>query len=81
MYKTDVETNLSEVDLSPIGNDLLDSLFPFQKIGVQLVIFIYCNYVVYSTIMILNLHLGLEYRKKAAALSQMTWAWERPYKL
>jgi len=80
MFKTDVETDLSEVDLSPLGHDLLDSLFPFQKIGVQLVIFIYCNYVVYSTLLIFHFYLGLEYRKKAAALSQTTWAWERPYK-
>ncbi|XP_025420462.1 SWI/SNF-related matrix-associated actin-dependent regulator of chromatin subfamily A-like protein 1 isoform X1 [Sipha flava] len=37
MFKTSerIETDLSKIDLSCIGNDWLGKLFPFQKIGIQ----------------------------------------------
>lgn len=35
----DVETHYSKTDISSIGNDMLDNLYPFQKLGVQLVFY------------------------------------------
>lgn len=40
MFKTNRDLNidnedLSKIDLSCIGNDWLDNLYPFQKIGIQ----------------------------------------------
>lgn len=41
MFKNNesIKTDLSTIDLSSIGTDWLDNLYPFQKTGVQLVIF------------------------------------------
>ncbi|XP_001945056.2 SWI/SNF-related matrix-associated actin-dependent regulator of chromatin subfamily A-like protein 1 [Acyrthosiphon pisum] len=33
--KEDIETHWSKVDISSIGDDMLDNLYPFQKLGVQ----------------------------------------------
>ncbi|XP_060875575.1 SWI/SNF-related matrix-associated actin-dependent regulator of chromatin subfamily A-like protein 1 [Metopolophium dirhodum] len=33
--KEDIETHWSKVDISSIGDDMMDSLYPFQKLGVQ----------------------------------------------
>lgn len=33
--KEDIETHWSKVDISSIGDDIMDSLYPFQKLGVQ----------------------------------------------
>jgi SWI/SNF-related matrix-associated actin-dependent regulator 1 of chromatin subfamily A len=49
MFKTSerIETDLSKIDLSCIGNDWLGKLFPFQKIGIQsvfLIFFLIRNY-------------------------------------
>jgi len=35
--KEDIETHWSKVDISSIGDDMMDNLYPFQKLGVQLV--------------------------------------------
>ncbi|KAL4107305.1 hypothetical protein QTP88_017672 [Uroleucon formosanum] len=33
--KEDIETHWSKVDINSIGDDMVDSLYPFQKLGVQ----------------------------------------------
>lgn len=40
MFKSNgsIETDLSKIDLTSIGNNWLDDLYPFQKTGIQLVI-------------------------------------------
>lgn len=35
---TVAEKEFSKIDLSRIGDDFLDNLYPFQKLGVQLVV-------------------------------------------
>lgn len=43
MFKTGerIETDLSKIDLSCIGNDWLGKLYPFQQIGIQLVFYFF----------------------------------------
>jgi hypothetical protein len=69
--KEGVETHWSKTDISSIGNDMLDNLYPFQKLGVQLVF--------YKKKKIINFinalfNLGLEYPKMVDVLLQMIWA-------
>lgn len=45
MFKTteDIETHSSRIDISSIGAEMFDNLYPFQKLGVQLVSFLKTN--------------------------------------
>lgn len=82
MFKTneDLKTDLSKIDLSCISSEWLDNLYPFQKIGIQLVTLKKKFFVLHKYIKKLLFYLDSVYLKKAVVLLLMIWAWEKLYK-
>lgn len=58
-----VQTDVSKIDLSCIGDDFLNELYSFQQTGIQLVI---KNVYIFFRTTIEFIYLDLEYQKRVA---------------